>query len=69
MKVCQHLWEHRVRWGELWEREHLKDVGVNEMIILKWIFKKRYVETWTLFVWHRNRWRHFVNEVMNLRLP
>jgi len=27
-------------WGDLMERDHLKDLGVDERIILKWIFKK-----------------------------
>jgi hypothetical protein len=26
-------------WGDLRERDHLEDVGVDGMIILKWIFK------------------------------
>jgi len=29
-----------VWWGDLSERDHLKDLGVDEMAILKWIFKK-----------------------------
>jgi hypothetical protein len=28
--------------GKLRGRDHLKDVGINERIILKWIFKKWY---------------------------
>jgi len=27
-------------WGNLRERDHFKDVGIDERIILKWIFKK-----------------------------
>jgi hypothetical protein len=27
-------------WGGLRERDHLKDLGLNERVILKWIFKK-----------------------------
>ena len=31
---------HRVLVGNLMERGHLEDLGVNGRIILKWIFKK-----------------------------
>jgi hypothetical protein len=27
-------------WGNLGERDHLKDQGVDRSIILKWIFRK-----------------------------
>jgi hypothetical protein len=27
-------------WGNLMERDHLEDAGVNERIILRWIFRK-----------------------------
>jgi hypothetical protein len=29
-----------VLWGDLRERDHLKDLGIDEMVILKWIFRK-----------------------------
>ena len=29
-----------VWWGDLRERQHLEDLGVGEMIILKWIVKQ-----------------------------
>jgi hypothetical protein len=34
-EVHTHLW-----WGDLRERKHLEDLGIDGMIILKWIFKK-----------------------------
>ena len=30
----------RVRWGNLRERDHLDDLGIDGRIILKWIFGK-----------------------------
>ena len=39
-----HVWETgqvhtQIRYGDLMERDHLKDLGVDGRIILKWIFK------------------------------
>jgi hypothetical protein len=33
-------------WGNLSERDHLEDPGVNE-VILKWIFRKWNIRAWT----------------------
>jgi hypothetical protein len=38
---------NRVLWGNLREREHLEDLGVDSRAILQWIFKKWAVEAWT----------------------
>jgi hypothetical protein len=40
-----HVWgtgyKHtRFGWGDRIERDHLENLGVDESIILKWIFKK-----------------------------
>jgi hypothetical protein len=41
-----HVWETEkvytgFWWGNLKERDNLKDLGVDGTIILKWVFKKR----------------------------
>jgi len=35
------------------ERDHWGDPGVDERIILRWIFRKWYVEVWTGSSWLR----------------
>jgi hypothetical protein len=40
-------------WGNLKERDHLKDQGLDGRIILRWIFRKRDVRTWTGSSWLR----------------
>ena len=52
-------------WGNLRERDHLQDPGVNGRTILRWIFRKW--DGWGL-VWidlaqDRDRWRALVNAV------
>jgi hypothetical protein len=34
-------------WENLRERDHLQDPGVDEMIILRWIFRKSEAGEWT----------------------
>jgi len=53
--------------GNLRERDHLGDPGVDERIILRWIFRKWDVEVWTEWNWLRIG--TLVNAVMNLRVP
>jgi hypothetical protein len=40
-------------WGNLREKDHLGDPGVDGRIILRWIFRKRDVEVWTGASWLR----------------
>jgi hypothetical protein len=52
------------------EGDHLEDPGVDERIILKWIFKKwDGGMDWIDMAQDRDRWRAVVSVVMNLRVP
>jgi hypothetical protein len=57
-------------WGDLMEREHVEDLGVVGMIILKWIFKKwdRGID-WIVLAQDTDRCRALVNAVTNLQVP
>ena len=58
-------------WGNLRERDHLDDPGVDGRIILRWIVRKWH---WVGMDWieldqDRDRWRALLNAVMNIRVP
>jgi len=40
-------------WGNLRERNHMEDPGVDGRIILRWIFRKLDVGAWTGSSWLR----------------
>ena len=40
-------------WGNLRERDHVGDLGVDGRIILRWIFRKWNVGVWTRLIWLR----------------
>ena len=58
-------------WRNLREGDHLRDPGVGERIILKWIFEKWYEGDmdWIGLSQDRDRWQALVKAVMNLRVP
>jgi len=53
--------------GDLRERNHLEDKGIDGRIILKWLFKMWDGEGWTGLNWLR-LWT-LVNFVLNLQVP
>jgi hypothetical protein len=44
---------YRAGGGNLKERDHLENPGVDRWIILRWIFRKWYVGAWTGLIWLR----------------
>jgi len=40
-------------WGNLRERDHLEDAGIDGKMILRWIFRKWDGVTWTGLIWLR----------------
>jgi len=53
-----HVWGREevykeVWWGNLRERDHLEDPGIDGRIILRWIFRKWDERAWTGSIWIR----------------
>jgi hypothetical protein len=61
----------RFWWGNLRERDHLGDPGVDGRIILRWFFSKWDVRgvDWIELAQDRDGRRAPVNAIMNLQVP
>jgi len=57
-------------WGNLRNRDHLENTGIDGRIIFKWIFKKwdEGVD-WIELPQDRDRWQALVNVLINLQVP
>jgi len=56
-------------WGNLRERDHLGNPGVDGRVILQWIFRQWDWSKELIDLVHRDMWRALVKAVMNLRVP
>jgi len=68
------VWERRgacrVLGGNLRNRDHFEDPGVDGRIILNWIFRKwDGGMDWIDLAENMDRWRALVNAVIHLRVP
>ena len=63
--MCTGFW-----WGNVRERDHLGDPGVDGKIILKWVFTKCDVGIWTGSSWFKlgTGGRALLSAVMNFRV-
>ena len=58
----------RFWWGNLREREHLGDPGIDGTITIRWNFRKWDVD-WIELAQDTDKWWARVSAVMNLRVP
>jgi hypothetical protein len=65
-KVYKWFW-----WGNLRERDHFEDPGIDGKKILRWIFRNWGCEEidWMEQAQNTERWRALVSKVMNIRYP
>jgi hypothetical protein len=47
------FYEYKVWWGNLRERAHLEDPGLDGRILLRWIFRKWDGGAWIGLIWLR----------------
>ena len=67
--ACVGKWQVRSRfwWENLWEKDHLEDLGVGVRILRQIFNKQEGGADWTDLAQDRDTWRALVNVVMNLR--
>ena len=65
-RIKERIGACRVWWGNLGERDHLENLGVDGRIILRWILKKcdGGCMDWIGLAQNRDRWRALVNAVI-----
>jgi hypothetical protein len=58
-------------WGNLRERDHLEDPGIDVKITLRCIFRNwdGWGTDWIDLAQNRDRWRALVNVIINRRVP
>jgi hypothetical protein len=56
-------------WGDLMERGHMKDLGIDVRIILKWILVVRWGVRRIYLARDRDRWQLLVKAVMYFQVP